>query len=404
MKEVDYKRQLNRCVRCGSCKALCPTYMEELDETMGARGRLYILQAIEEKRLEPTTRASDKLFSCIQCGACSTLCPTGIDVAEAIYHGRTILRKENRKRRFIGSLSRSSIKRIGLATSILRPIQKLLYPALLRKGIVNPIPEIAPVPFRERFKVYKEGGKRIGRIAIFVGCSINYLYPSLGESLLRVLLRLGYEVVVLKGEVCCGAPLRTFGFEEDAIKMAEKNIEVFEKVRAEAVVTMCPTCAVMLKMHYPELLGKGIDNVLDINQFLIDRLPEAKVSKRVVTYFDPCHLRYGLNVTEEPRRILKAIDGIEYREMKNPPACCGFGGFFSINFRGLSNRIGDKLAGYISQTGPHVLATSCPGCMMHIEGALQRIGSERRTKKSKDLLETPIEVMHMVEVIEEAIC
>jgi len=391
MNESQYCNELSKCVRCGACKALCPTYLTALDETMGARGRIVLLNALIDKKLVLTKGTSERLFSCILCEACSDICPVGINIPEAIYHARVKLKDFYDRGTWIKKGVNLSLSRLDVVLPALRAFQKLFYPILYKAGKLRYIPDIASPPFRNRAQVYK-GTKRIGRIALFTGCTINYLYPNLGEALLSILLKIGYEVVILKGEVCCGAPLRSLGFEEEAIRFAKRNVELFNKAQTEAILCMCPTCTMTIKRQYPLLIGDTIEKIMDVNEFFIkkDIISGLKADRRVITYHNPCHLSYGLGIKSEPREILKAIKGLEYVEMSDSKDCCGFGGFFSLTFKELSKTIGRKKIDSISNTGADTLITSCPGCMIQLEDL-------RRENDSK------INILHMVEIINEAL-
>jgi glycolate oxidase iron-sulfur subunit len=390
MDELQYYRELSKCVRCGACKALCPTYLSALNETMGARGRIAMLGELRKKRFLPTKRLSERIFSCILCEACRELCPTGINIPEIIYHGRTELRGSYIWGRLLGMVLKFSLSRMDTVFFILRGLQKLFYQPLYRKGRLRYFPMIVSKPFKNNFQVYKSI-KKINRIALFVGCNINYLYPHLGKALLDILLAKGYEVVVVKGEVCCGAPMRSLGLEQEASLLAKKNVELFKKMRVEAILSMCPTCTMVIKHHYPLLIGEGITNIMDVNEFFIkyNIAKGLKIVPKVVTYHDPCRLRYGLGIKVEPRRILKDIQGIKLVEMQNADECCGFGGFFSLCFKDLSKTIGRKKIDNIYNTWADIVVTSCPGCMMQLEDL----------KKETDI---KISIMHVVEVVNEA--
>lgn len=390
MNESQYYKELSKCVRCGACKALCPTYLSTLDETMGARGRIAMLGALRENELTPTKNLSDKIFSCILCGACEDLCPTGINIPETIYEGRAQLKDHYRRGRLLAKIMKSSLSKTNTFFSVLRGLQKFIYPTLYKAGRLRYIPAMAPSPFKKNTQVYKNK-KKIGRIVIFAGCSVNYFYPHLGDSLIHILMAKGYEVIVLSGEICCGAPMRSLGFKKEAVTMAKKNIELFNKLNTEAILCMCPTCTMTIKKQYPIITGETIEKIMDINEFFIKdkTIQNLKTGPRVVTYHDPCHLRYGLGIKNEPREILKGIQGIKFVEMQNAGDCCGFGGFFSQNFKELSKTIGKKKINSICNTSADTVVTSCPGCMMQLEDIKNETGAE-------------IDIMHIVEIIYEA--
>lgn len=390
MEKSLYVEQLSKCVRCGICKSFCPTYQITLNESMGARGRIAMLGELGRENLSPTKNLADKIFSCMLCGACKSLCPTGVDIPEMIYQGRVALKKSFRKGRLLRSVLRHSITRLDNVLPLLRMFQKTCYKPLYKAGITGYIPEITSKPFKNSVQVYKNI-KKINRVAIFAGCSVNYFYPRLGNALSSILLKKGYEVVVFKGEACCGAPLRSLGLEQEASHLANKNIEHFNKVRAEAIISLCPTCTMVIREQYPLLTGGTISDVMDVNEFLIsnDIISGLECAPAAVTYHDPCHLSFGLGVRDKPRQILKSIKGIELIEMKHSDECCGFAGLFSRQFREISKTISNKKMENIINTSADTVVTSCPGCIMQIEAL-------KRKNKAK------INIKHIVEVIDES--
>lgn len=390
MNERQYHNAISRCVRCGACKSLCPTYFASANETMSARGRVAMLGGVAEKYLSPGKGLADGIFSCMLCEACRESCPVGINIPEVIYHARINLKKSFRKGNMLRRAVLFSIPRMDTAFTVLRGFQKLFYTPFYKTGGLRHIPAITSTPFKNNFQVYKNKKKAV-RIAIFAGCSVNYFYPRIGEALLNVLLTKQYEVVILKGEVCCGAPMRTLGLEEEALMLAKKNIELFKNMRAEAILSLCPTCTMVIKQQYPSLTGKGIPNVMDVNEFFLkyEITKGLEITPGAFTYHDPCHLSYGLGITDEPRRVLTNIKGVKLVEMKGAKECCGFGGFFSACFKEMSLVIGKKKIENIKNTDADTVVTSCPGCMMQLE----------ELKKQAD---TNVKIMHVAEVVDEA--
>jgi len=358
---------------------------------MGARGRIAMLGELEEKQLVPTKKLAEKIFSCMLCGACRNLCPTGINIPEVIYQGRARLKNLFGRGLLLRTALKYSVPRTDNVFSILRKMQKLFYQPLYHRGVLPYIPEISSEPFKNSFQVYKKF-KRLGRIAIFSGCSVNYLYPDLGKALSRILLSKGYEVIVFKGELCCGAPLRSAGLEDEAESLARRNIEHFSKIRADAIVSMCPTCTMVIREHYPGISNNTISNFMDINEFFIkyDIVKDLQISPAVMTYHDPCHLNHALKIKNEPRQILKGIKGVEFIEMQHAGECCGFAGSFSLQFKDISQNIGRKKIDNIADTMADTVVTSCPGCIMQLEGL------KRETNMK-------INIKHIVEVVDEAI-
>jgi glycolate oxidase iron-sulfur subunit len=388
MKSSEYLSELSKCVRCGSCKAFCPTYDEISTEATGARGRLTLLWGLSSGQLKPSPVLNESIFSCTLCGACSGLCPPAIDIKEIMYHGRSLLKKSDKKRRYLRLLTSFYTRRPELSFRLLSMTQHILFPYLLKKGLLPFNLELPDRHLKDRPQVYTVLKKK-GRVAIFSGCTINFLFPYLRESLINVLHLLGYEVILPPGEVCCGVPLRTLGLEDEAVELAKKNFEIFSRLNVEAVLSLCPTCTLSVKSEFPKLIGKGIDNVIDVSSFLIDKLDHSRFTLlssnlRSAVYHDPCHLKYGLGIEKEPREIIKNI-GIKLMETYEN-RCCGFAGIFSLSHKELSQKLLKKCIEEYNETEPEIIITACPGCMIQL------------TKGFKDK-----PVLHLIEVIEEAL-
>jgi glycolate oxidase iron-sulfur subunit len=351
---------------------------------MSARGRLKLFKGLMEGEVPASGLMNERLFSCVLCGACSGVCPLGIDIPDLICRGRHLLRNKDKKRRLLRYLLKFSTKWPDLSFKILSISQDFVIPFLAKRKIIPFMPELPEQPFHTLEQVHKVSKKK-GRVAVFTGCSVNFLMPQLGESLINVLQSLGYEVVLPKEEVCCGAPLRALGMEEEAVEFAKKNHRIFSRLRVDAVVSLCPTCTLALKHDYESLIGKGLEKAMDISVFLHDKLPKTESIGKTATYHDPCHLKFGLGGAGEPREIIgkAGLDLIE-------PAysgCCGFGGTFSLSYKDMSGNLLRRQADRLLETGAEAIVTSCPGCMLQIGRAIA---------------DRP--VVHLIELIEEAYC
>jgi len=386
MKHSAYLEGISKCVRCGSCKAFCPTYDEDSTESMGARGRIALLWGHSSGLLALSPTLNDRIFSCILCGSCSGQCPLGIDIKEIIYHGRKLLKNADKKRKYLRFLARFFTKRPELSFKLLSLIQHILFPYLQKKGILPFYPALSERQMKDGLQVYTVYKKK-GRVAVFTGCTINFFYPYLEESLINVLQRLDYEVVLPAGEVCCGIPLRTLGLEKEAIELAKKNLGIFKRLNVEAILSLCPTCTLAMKKDYRELIGEGIENVMDISNFFIDKInpsPLPSYHFKSAIYHNPCHLKFGLGIEREPKEIIRKI-GIDLVETQGD-RCCGFGGIFSLSYRELSQGLLEKCSRYYVDASAETIITSCPGCMIQL---------------TKEVKNKP--VIHLIEVIEEAL-
>jgi len=235
-----------------------------------------------------------------------------------------------------------------------------------------------------------------GRVAFFAGCVVYYVYPEVGEAAVRVLNAAGYDVLFAREEVCCGKPLKSLGETDEFFRLAGKNVDIFNEMKVDAVLSACPTCALTLKEDYPKILPESkaardlADKVDDIGRFLLNKSEIVKlIDERPVsaTYHDPCHLNWGIGIKAEPRELVRASAGKGLIEMAEPDWCCGFGGSFSFLNYVLSGRISAKKAANALATGADVLATGCPGCMMHIQDALKQTGSKMSAVHTVQLID-----------------
>lgn len=378
-----YLEDLSKCVRCGSCKAVCPTHDQEPLEPMGARGRIMLLRAFMSGQAGPSALLNERIFSCILCGACTSACPAGVDVSEAMYRGRQLLCKTDRERKRLRAAAKFAVHRPDLTFRFLQIGRRFILQPLVKKGVIPFLPTLPPSRLQRDEQVFKVARKK-GRVAVFTGCSVNYLFPALAESLIQVLQRFGYEVVLPKGEVCCGAPLRALGLAEEAARLARKNVGVFSRLNVEAVLSLCPTCTDTIRNGYRGLIGAGIENAADISVFFRDKLTSLERIGKTSVYHDPCHLRYGLGIRKEPRDIIR-MAGIDL--IGTDSGCCGFGGSFCFSRQDISGGLLEKRTGEIIRSGADTVVTSCPGCMLQL---------------SRTIRDRPI--LHLIELIEEAYC
>lgn len=227
------------------------------------------------------------------------------------------------------------------------------------------------------------------RVALFIPCLIDQWFPRVGEATVRVLEHAGCEVDYPEGQTCCGQPAYNAGFVPEARSVAARFLEVFEK--AEAIVTPSGSCASMVRRFYPDVFRDSPEaarkaaalgeRTFELSEFLVRKLGIERWPAHpacTVTYHDSCHLRRELGVTDEPRRLLGAMEGVTLRELKGADQCCGFGGLFAVKYPELSTEIlADKVKN-VQGSGAEVLVTSDAGCLAQISGGLRRQGAPAR--------------------------
>jgi len=352
---------------------------------MSARGRIVLLKKLLEREIEPSDLLEKRIFSCILCGACNRLCPLGIDITNAIYKGRISLRGLNKKRRIISFALMQGFKRPSTAFKILRLLEALnnlvplnkIQPLKTFRNLDIVFPDLT---LRDDIYIFK-ALKPKGRIAVFAGCTVNFLYPDIGKALVRFLNKLEYDVILPRGEACCGAPLMGLGFEEEAKELAKRNLNTFKKMNVEAVIGICPTCIHFIKNDYKRLIGDRLDNAMEISQFFKkNNLQSLIPNRQKIVYHDPCHSVYGLDVKAQPRQILKSIG---FDIINSESGCCGFGGTFRLLYQELSEEILEKRVEEYKNA--EMIITSCPNCILQLKTRI----------KDKP-------VRHLIEIINES--
>jgi Fe-S oxidoreductase len=240
-------------------------------------------------------------------------------------------------------------------------------------------------------------------VGFFTGCFIDFVDPAIGRSLINVLGRHGVEVVFPKKQTCCGIPVFMSGDLENGLDLLKINVDAFSPFELDAIVVGCATCGTALKESYQTLSeGESQDlqgrvktfrsRVMDIAEFLTEKIQLTageKIAVRKVTYHDPCHLNRSQNVQSQPRNVLKNLPGVNLVEMRDPGRCCGGGGSFSFYNYDLSKQIGRRKVEDIEGTGASTVVTGCPGCMLQLKDQLGQ----------KD---SPVEVKHLIQVVDEA--
>jgi len=368
------KRTITDCVRCGICKARCPSYEELSKESFGARGRVALINQLLSSGLTHTKDVSHRIFTCLLCGACNDLCPLGIDITGAIYEIRAQARLSQKRLWLMGLFVEQLLKRPELTFTALKIIS-LLGRYLPVGGYLSKLKdlrlEIPHSPLSKTLSISK-AIKPIGRVAVFAGCTVNFLLPTLGFTLTEVLNTLGYDVVIPRSSLCCGAPLLSMGTPEAAKVIAKRHIETLSGLSVEMVITLCPTCVYTMKEGYRRLIGQGIKHITDSTAFIYqnwDRLrPNCEdlglvYLNSLINYHHPCHTINYLHHKKEGPFILRGL-GLELAEQDR---CCGFGGPFRFLYGKVSMDIVKRR--YREFGSQDMIVTSCPSCILQFRGA-----------------------------------
>lgn len=415
-----FKSDLDKCTKCGFCMSACPVYQEVKVESSVARGKIMLIRALLSGELEVTDEIAEQLNRCTLCMTCAQNCPAGTHVPSVI----TAARADKVKRKgvpfpynliFRWLLPRRRI--FGYTVRFVSWFQGIFLPRtegtirhlsffLTALGKGRHIPQIAPKFLRQSVPEVNRPPAAIPikyTVGYFTGCMTDFVFPELGKKIINFLNKNGVEVIIPRGQGCCGAPvfLGAGDFATGRI-MADANVKAFKDL--DYVITDCATCASAMKDYvkfladneerkqkYTEFAGK----IKDITEFLVDvlKLPPSayqvapEFKGKTVTFHEPCHLGRYLGVKEQPRQILKSLPHIKYVEMPDADRCCGMAGTFSINFYELSKKIADKKAAAIRSTGADVVVTDCPGCQIQLIDTAKRNGMPQQVRHIMELFE-----------------
>lgn len=367
----------------------CPVYRVGRREELGGRGKLRLLEGLKNGRLEPGREMAEILGRCVMCGRCSQSCPNQVQVAEALTAGRAILAQKAkspllRQRILQGALDRpqalNSLVRAGrLAQPLIRgviPISSGLHLRLAGLEGLEKLPPLAARPFMADAPQEVPGPKGAPRLGFFAGCVANYLRPELARLAVSILAR-RFTVVIPPGQGCCGLPGLAAGLTQGAEELFLRHVGIFSAAKVDLIVTTCGSCAFTLGKELPRLLGIDAAEPLgapvrEITQILAEEtrlVAGLGAGAGPVALHDPCNLKVGLGVFEEPRAMLKAA-GVEMAEMEGADACCGGGGLLPINDPGLSRAVFEPRARAFAQSGAKAMASACSGCYVQLRRGL----------------------------------
>ncbi len=407
--------QALRCVRCGACANVCPVYTA----VGGHRhGHIYVgaIGLVLTWLYHGSAEAQYLVDNCTNCLACRTICSAGIDLPALIAEVRGRVRREVSSPDSVESVPSLArvIKDRRLFHRVLRIASRAQGP-FVQEGMlvrhlphffratdrVRGLPAIVRHPFRERWlriRPQAAGRSRL-RVALFAGCLVDFVYPHLGETLVKLLSRAGVSVLFPEDQGCCGLPVAMMSEPVLAAEVARQNVTAFEQAGADHVVTACASCASHLKT-YPALLCGHPDEaaarefanrVWDISSFLYHvlnwRPSRSPDSTARVAYHAPCHLCRGLAETRAPKALLQQA-GHDVVDLDNEQVCCGFGGSYSWAFPEVSRAILDRKLDPVAASGATHLATDCPGCILQLRRGARLRGD-------------PVETHHVIELLEE---
>ena len=416
----EIKGLLDQCIHCGLCLPACPTYTLLGTEMDSPRGRISLMRAASEGRIELEGAFQEHINLCLACRSCETACPSGVQYGSLVEMARVSL-EANRVPGRLEKLARwlglrqmmPHLGRLKWLTRLARLYQKTGLPGLI--GRMHFLPErlrlmegmLPALP--EKYSTYRQPalamGEKRGAVAFFHGCIQEAFLAGVNQATVRVLQRNGYEVHFPAGQTCCGAAQLHMGEVELARSLARANIDAFFQAQEggapfEAIVNNAGGCGASLKEYAHLLSGDPAyarraavfaARVQDISEFLSERLAVLPLGelRGVATYSDSCHLRHAQKVVRQPRRLLESIPGLKLVELKQPDHCCGSAGVYNIVQTEVAAELLDRKMEDIASTGAGWIVTTNTGCYLQLVYGVKKSGMKAR-------------VVHLVELFDES--
>jgi len=389
-----YYNEAVRCIRCGLCQGVCPTFGVLRTEGAVARGKVQLAKALAEGTLAPSATMRERLFRCLDCNACVQSCPSGVKVTDLLATAKGELARARllpdglaqleatiaRTRNILGE---ANAERLMWSEGLPEPLSLAGRPSPAGQSLTGEQPAAQPAP---------------AEVAFFVGCSASF-YPlayGIPQAFWQLLQVAGVQTTVLGGEEwCCGFPLLGAGLVAQAQELATHNIAQVRALGVPALVTTCPSCYHTWRDVYPELAGEPLGlAVLHSTQLLEQLLAAGRLRPRgleplLVTYHDPCDLGRKSAVYDAPRRLLASIPGVTLVEMarsRENAMCCGGGGNLETVDAGLSTTIARQRLAQAEDVGAQVLVSACQQCKRTLFGAAKRARSRLKVLDVTELL------------------
>ncbi|WP_456341867.1 (Fe-S)-binding protein [Thermovibrio sp.] len=391
---------LEKCVRCGSCRQVCPVFNVTHEEPSVARGKIFLADMVNKGKVKLNKEIAGFFNLCTTCLRCAEICPVMVDYERIIISARAFAAKEvglsPEKKAAIKLFSnRELLETVGKLTAPLTklftknsksPGNRLLPVKLPKLGKVL-IPQIKPKPFNSKDKIFPAKGEEKGKVLFFTGCMFNNFYTETAENTVKVLNALGYTVFVPREQYCCGAPAFFAGDLETFSKMKEKNLRGFANTEVDFCITACATCGHVLKKEYSEL-PFPVKELIEVLFENLEEIGKWKYPEKLkVTWHHPCHIVRGQKIPRSyPVDVLKVLQNVEFVPMEEADNCCGMGGSFKLSHPQISREIQLKKARNTDKTGADAVLTECPGCVMNIAEGLERIDSRVKSLHISDLL------------------
>ena len=394
---------ISKCVHCGFCLAACPTYLVMNEEMDSPRGRIVLMRDVLEGKL-PLAQAQEHVDKCLGCLGCVTACPSGVPYGELITSFRAYAEPQ-RERGLQDKLSRMLVRNTlpyparfraaAVMGKLARPFAKL-FPKQL-EAMLALVPDGLPSAGRPLPEIVPAIGPRRARVALLAGCVQQVLAPQINWATLTVLMANGVEVVIPRGQGCCGSLGIHTGDADGARALAAANLNAFSLEDVDAVITNAAGCGSGMKEYGLLFKGTALENravafakkTMDISEFL-DKLgliePKPLPQPLRVAYHDACHLAHAQGIVGAPRRLLQAIPNLTLLEIPEGEICCGSAGTYNIEQPDTANILGERKARNVLKMQADAVATGNIGCLVQLKTNLAKQGRPLPVLHSMELL------------------
>jgi len=423
--EMDYDELLN-CMRCGFCLPSCPTYIETgHQEKHSPRGRIALMKGVNDGIIEPDDDFAHSLDLCLGCRACEPVCPSGVQYGHLLEDARAILQRNKKQTVRVKMLRKGVFEqlfprqdRMEKVTGLIGFYQRSGLSKVARKvGFMNLFPEsmatmekvLPEVPRRSEMKqrprYFEHEGEKKATVALFAGCLMDTMFFDTNNATIKLLRKAGCDVEIPENQLCCGALHGHNGELEKSKEMAKRNIEAFEAAEADYIITNAGGCSAFL-IEYDHLLKNEpewadrakhfVGKLKDISRILVEldfqKTHRLQLPDQIITYQDSCHLRNVMKTFNEPRILLKAIEGVHFVELEGADTCCGSAGDYNIVQPEMAMQILDHKMEKVADTCAQIIVTANPGCLLEM-----KLGVERAHKSNE------VRAMHIADVLVEAL-
>lgn len=382
----DVNDALTRCLQCGYCAEICPTYQLTGDENENSRGRVKLIKEMLEKGGRPDEKTVRHIDRCMSCLACMSTCPSFVNYMRLVDHAREYI-DDNYQRPLLDRLQRWTLAKVlpypdrfRLAINGARLAKPLAFALPVKmRDMMEFIPsKLPPSSPNDRPQVFPAIGERIRRVALMTGCAQKALNTDINDATIRILRRHGCEVVVAEGAACCGALTYHMGKAKESRVAAASNIQAWMKevngAGLDAIVINTSGCGTVIKeyghMFRNEALAEDAVKISSLAKDISELLSKIELDNKLkpdmrVAYHATCSLQYGQRVRFAPKKLLKKA-GFTVIESRDAHTCCGSAGTYNLLQPEVSLQLKERKVKALEQGRPDAIAAGNIGCMIQI--------------------------------------